>query len=145
MSHSVWSWTVERTIPSERGAGRRVIEEVLGRLEQQRWTTRDVFSVRLALEEAIVNAIKHGNRLDGRKQVRVACKLSPDRLWIKIADEGPGFNPEKVPDPTDPANLENPGGRGIMLMRSYMTRVEYNDVGNVVEMEKERAGSAEPV
>jgi serine/threonine-protein kinase RsbW len=145
MSHSTWTWTLEHAIPSQRGAGRSVIDEVLGQLEQHRWTSRDVFSVRLALEEAIVNAIKHGNRLDGRKQVRVTCKVSIDRLWIKIADEGGGFKPEHVPDPTDPANLERPCGRGIMLMRSYMNRVEYNDVGNVVEMEKQRESSVEPV
>jgi serine/threonine-protein kinase RsbW len=144
MSHSAWSWTVERTIPSERGAGRRVIDEVLGQLEEQRWSSHEAFSVRMALEEAIVNAIKHGNRLDGRKKVSVVCKMSSVRLWIKITDEGPGFDPQQVPDPTDPENLENPSGRGIMLMRSYMTRVEYNDIGNVVEMEKERANSTEP-
>jgi serine/threonine-protein kinase RsbW len=140
MSQPAWSWTVDRAIPSERGAGRRIIDEVLGQLESRRWSEHEVFSIRLALEEAIVNAIKHGNGLDDRKQVNVACKLSADRLWIKITDEGTGFNPEQVPDPTDPENLEKPCGRGIMLMRSYMTRVEYNARGNVVEMEKERSG-----
>jgi serine/threonine-protein kinase RsbW len=141
MSQPAWSWTVEQAIPSERGAGRQIIEEVLGQLEQRRWTDHEVFSVRLALEEAIVNAIKHGNGLDDRKQVRVACKLSADRLWIKITDEGTGFDPGQVPDPTDPVNLEKPCGRGIMLMRSYMNRVQYNTRGNVVEMEKQRAGA----
>ncbi len=144
MSHSAWSWTVERIIPSRSGAGRGFIDEVLGQLEQQHWSSHEAFSVRMALEEAIVNAIKHGNRLDGRKKVRVACKMSTARLWIKVTDEGPGFDPRQVPDPTDPENIENPSGRGIMLMRSYMTRVEYNDVGNVVEMEKERENSAKP-
>ncbi len=144
MSHSVWSWTLDRTIPSKRGAGRGVIDEVLGQLEQQQWSSHETFSVRMALEEAIVNAIKHGNRLDQRKKVRVICKVSPVRLWIKISDEGPGFDPGQVPDPTDPENLENPSGRGIMLMRSYMNRVEYNDTGNVVEMEKLRENSSDP-
>lgn len=139
MSRERWAWTTSQRIPSERGAGRRVIEEVLEQLEQYHWTGRDLFGVRLALEEAIVNAIKHGNRLDFQKQVRVDCKLSPERLWIEIADEGGGFLPEAVPDPTDPANLEKPSGRGIMLMRNYMNRVEYNESGNVVTMEKQRA------
>jgi serine/threonine-protein kinase RsbW len=57
---------------------------------------------------------------------------------VEIADEGSGFNPEQVPDPTDPENLECPSGRGIMLMRSYMNRVEYNAAGNKVVMEKHR-------
>ncbi len=144
MPHSAWSWTLERTIPSRRGAGRGVIEEVLGQLERQQWSSHESFSVRMALEEAIVNAIKHGNQLDHRKQVRVTCKVSAARLWIKISDEGPGFDPRQVPDPTDPENLENPSGRGIMLMRSYMNRVEYNELGNVVEMEKQRENSSEP-
>ena len=53
-----------------------------------------MFGIRLALEEAVVNAIKHGNRLDQTKQVHVVCKSTPDKIWIKISDEGPGFNPE---------------------------------------------------
>ena len=64
--------------------------------------------------------------------------MSPERLWIQIRDEGAGFNPEEVPDPTDPDHLEIPSGRGIMLMRAFMTRVEYNDLGNCVVMEKQR-------
>jgi serine/threonine-protein kinase RsbW len=145
MSHLHWSWTLERVIPSQTGAHRRVIEEILDRLEQEQWSSHDVFSVRLALEEAIVNAIKHGNRLDQRKKVAIACKTAADRLWVKVTDEGSGFRPEGVPDCTDPSNLERPSGRGIMLMRCYMTRVEYNEAGNVVEMEKQRAGSVERV
>jgi serine/threonine-protein kinase RsbW len=136
---------LERVIPSQSGAHRRVVEEILDRLEQEQWSRHDVFSVRLALEEAIVNAIKHGNRLDEEKKVAIACKTSSSRLWVKVTDEGPGFAPEGVPDCTDPSNLERPGGRGIMLMRCYMNRVEYNETGNVVEMEKHRAGSVEPV
>ena len=145
MSHPGWSWTFERVIPSKSGAQRTVIEEILDRLEQEQWSSHDIFSVRMALEEALCNAIKHGNRLDHRKKVGVFCKMATTRLWIKVTDEGTGFCPERVPDPTDPANLDRPSGRGIMLMRCYMTRVEYNEAGNVVEMEKERAGSVEPV
>ena len=140
MPKEPWGWTLNQRIPSERGAGHRIIERVLEHLEEHRWSPHDIFSVRLAMEEAIVNAIKHGNRLDRNKQVCVACKVSSDRLWIEVSDEGPGFDPENVPDPTDPDRLEIPSGRGIMLMRNYMNRVEYNDAGNAVIMEKERAG-----
>src|SRR5436305_1523008 len=118
MPNDCWAWFMEKVIPSRRGAGRPIIDEVLSRLENQQWTSRDVFSVRLALEEAIVNAIKHGNRLDASKQVRVVCKMSPERIFIEISDEGHGFDPEQVPDPTDDAHLDCPGGRGIMLMRN---------------------------
>ena len=139
MPHQHWAWTLNQAIPSERGAGHRIIEQVLDHLEIQGWSSHDTFSVRLAMEEAIVNAIKHGNRLDSSKQVRIICKMSPHRLWIEVSDEGSGFNPECVPDCTDPDRLEIPSGRGIMLMRNYMNRVEYNDTGNAVVMEKERA------
>jgi len=138
MSRERWAWTTSQRIPSERGAGQQFIEEVLEQLKLHHWTSRDLFGVRLALEEAIVNAIKHGNSLDCRKEVRVECKLSSERIWIEIADEGCGFQPHKVPDPTHPDNLEKPSGRGIMLMRNYMNRVEYNETGNAVLMEKRR-------
>jgi serine/threonine-protein kinase RsbW len=122
MSYPSWSWTLDRTIPSRTGAHREIIDEIIDRLSHESWSSHDVFSVRLALEEAIVNAIKHGNGLDQQKQVHICCKMSKQRIWVTVADEGSGFKPEQVPDPTDPANLEKPGGRGIMLMRNYMTR-----------------------
>jgi serine/threonine-protein kinase RsbW len=62
---------------------------------------------------------------------------------VIIEDEGPGFAPTDVPDPTAEENLEKPGGRGIMLMKAFMTRVEYNQKGNRVRLEKVRDGSAE--
>jgi serine/threonine-protein kinase RsbW len=110
--------------------------EQLGR---QRWPERDVFSIRLAVEEALVNAIKHGNQFDTSKRVYVTCSLSPARLRVEIADEGQGFDPNSLPDPTDPENLDMPCGRGIMLMRSFMSRVEFNETGNRVVLEKDRS------
>ncbi len=98
-----------------------------------------MFGIRLALEEAVVNAIKHGNCLDCNKRVHVICRSTADKIWIRISDEGRGFNPDEVPDCTDPAHLSSPNGRGIMLMRNFMSRVEYNQAGNVVEMEKLRS------
>ncbi len=139
MSHQPAAWTLDRTIPSQLDAGHRVLEELLARLGAENWSSRDIFGIRLALEEAVVNAIKHGNRLDAKKQVHVICKSTPDKIWIKISDEGPGFDPAAVPDCTDPEHIEAPNGRGIMLMRNFMNRVEYNDCGNVVTMEKLRS------
>ena len=117
---------------------------MLERLAEHQWTAHDIFSVRLALEEAIVNAIKHGNRLDANKHVHVLCKVSAELMWAQITDQGPGFDPEEVPDCTDDENLDRPSGRGIMLMRCYMSRVEYNDAGNIVVMEKRRTASNSP-
>ena len=138
MATESWTWNAELVIPSETGAGKRVVDDLLEQLAAHQWSEHDVHGVHLALEEALVNAIRHGNRSDPDKQVHVSCKLSPHRLWIQIRDEGAGFNPDDVPDPTDPENLEIPSGRGIMLMRAFMSRVEYNDIGNCVEMEKQR-------
>jgi serine/threonine-protein kinase RsbW len=142
MSNEHWTWSIERVIPSQTGAGKALLDEVLQRLEQCGWIQHDIFGVHLAMEEALVNAIKHGNRQDATKQVSVVCKLSPERVFIEISDEGPGFNPGAVADPTDLENLEVPSGRGIMLMRSFMSRVQYNERGNCVVMEKQRQKSA---
>lgn len=138
MADHSWTWRTEQFIPSETGAGQRILEDVLGQLAAQAWAEHEVHGIHLALEEALVNAIRHGNRSDVNKRVHVSCKLSASRLWVQIRDEGPGFNPEDVPDPTEPDRLEVPSGRGIMLMRAFMSRVEYNEIGNCVVMEKER-------
>ena len=138
-SDHTWTWIAEKVIPSETGAGKQVLDDLLANLEAHQWQPHDIFGIHLAMEEALVNAIRHGNRNDATKHVHVCCKLSTQRLWIRIVDEGPGFNPEMVADCTDIENLDVPSGRGIMLMRSFMSRVEYNERGNGVEMEKERA------
>jgi len=139
MSENRWVWQCERLIPSKTGAGAPVLQELLSQLEQNDWIQHDIFSVHLAMEEALVNAIRHGNQFDPNKHVRVACRMSPNLVRIEITDEGDGFDPSAIPDPTDPSHIEAPSGRGVMLMRSFMSRVEYNDVGNSVVMEKERA------
>lgn len=143
MSRNHSAWTLERTIPSELAAGHHLLDDLLARFQTEAWLPRDLFGIRLALEEAVVNAIKHGNRLDKGKHVHVVCKSTPEKIWIEIADQGPGFDPNAVPDCTNPDRLEMPCGRGIMLMRNYMSRVEYNQPGNVVVMEKMRATASE--
>jgi serine/threonine-protein kinase RsbW len=96
------------------------------------------FAVRLALDEALSNAIMHGNRGDESKSVAVEYSVTRDEVRISVADEGPGFHPETVPDPTLQENLEKPHGRGIMLMKAYMSEVHYNARGNAVTMVKLR-------
>ncbi len=95
-----------------------------------------LFALRLAIEEAIVNAFRHGHcNLPDGTPITVEYTLSPDRIRIAVEDKGPGFTPEAVPDPTLDENLENPGGRGLVLIRAYMSQVRHNDRGNRVEME----------
>jgi len=124
------------TIPSDTAEARRFQEEIEKHLVERRVTDQEVFSVRLALEEALVNAIKHGNQLDRAKNVFISYRFVADRFEVRITDEGQGFDPADVPDPTDVENLERPCGRGLMLMRHYMTEVEYNGTGNSVSMAK---------
>ena len=140
MAEERWIWSSDHLIPSRAGAGRPLLQELLEQLKRQLWVQHDIFSVQLAVEEALVNAIKHGNRLDHAKQVHVACRVAPDLLRVEITDQGRGFDLAAVPNPTDPEHLEAPRGRGIMLMRSFMSRVQYNDLGNCVVLEKVRGG-----
>lgn len=123
-------------IPNDTSEAREVQERIVSLMEANAWPMRDCFGVRLALEEALVNAIKHGNRMDPDKKVYIACELSTDEIRIVIEDQGEGFKIEEVPDPTEDDNLEKPGGRGIMLIRSFMTEVGYNDRGNRLTVAK---------
>jgi len=138
MSEERWIWRRDHVIPSDTAAGRRVLNEVLQELQARHWSPHDVFAVHLAMEEALVNAITHGNRLDPQKQVHICCRMSPRLVRVEISDEGPGFDPSTLPDPTDPDRLELPSGRGVMLMKAFMSRVEYGGPGNRVILEKER-------
>ena len=123
-------------IPNDTAEARDVQERIIGLMEQNAWPMRDCFGVRLSLEEALVNAIKHGNRMDPDKKVYIACELTEDEVIVVIEDQGDGFKIEEVPDPTEDNNLEKPGGRGIMLIRSFMTGVGYNDKGNRLTMSR---------
>ncbi len=93
------------------------------------------FAVRLAIEEALANAFNHGTRhLPKDTPVRLQFSASSTHIEISVEDQGPGFRPAAVPDPTLDENLEVPTGRGLLLMRAYMTSVDYNDRGNRVSM-----------
>jgi serine/threonine-protein kinase RsbW len=128
--------TADLVIPSDPVEARRIQDQIEQLLHARQVQDRDIFSIKLALEEALVNAIKHGNQMDRSKQVRIAYQLLPDRFEVHISDEGPGFDPGDVPDPTAAENLERPCGRGLMLMRHYMSEVAYVGSGNCVSMSK---------
>jgi serine/threonine-protein kinase RsbW len=134
-------YSTEVAIPSDPAAARQVEEEIEQQLRSNLFSEREIFSIRLALEEALVNAIKHGNGFDRTKKVRIAYGVRPDRFDIRISDEGTGFDPTDVPDPTAFENLERPCGRGLMLMRHYMSEVSYSPDGNSVVMTKHRNGT----
>lgn len=126
----------------------RAVKEIVQAIRANGFEDKDVFAVRLALEEAIVNAIKHGNKQDPEKQVIVKYRLHAGNphphsqvIEMVVEDQGDGFDPSKVPDPTAPEYLERPNGRGLMLMRTYMTSVEFNRRGNRVTMRRDCSSS----
>jgi serine/threonine-protein kinase RsbW len=106
--------------------------------QRQGYPPASLFAIRLALDEAISNAFRHGNRNDPDKIVTVECSVDRDTVQLDVADEGVGFDPEAVPDPTTEENIEIPSGRGIVLMRSFMSEVVFEPPGNVVRMRYDR-------
>ncbi len=141
MTQDKQTFSTSIEIQSEPAEGKQVIAQLLDKLAEFNWAENDVFGVHLAVEEAVVNAIKHGNQNDRTKVVRVQYEISADRFRIIVTDQGEGFDPEDVPDPTDEEHLELPSGRGLMLMRSFMTHIAFNDRGNQVTMEKDCTGT----
>jgi serine/threonine-protein kinase RsbW len=128
--------------PRERGVAEvRTLEEAIAVLDQivaaaARWDYPDpkLFGIRLSLEEAIINGVRHGNKFDPTKTVFVRYLLDDEAIHVEIEDQGPGFTPEAIPDPTDETGLDIPSGRGLLLMRHYMTEVRYNARGNCVQL-----------
>jgi serine/threonine-protein kinase RsbW len=127
---------VEVVIPSDPAEARRVQGEIEQLLKDHHYSERDLFGIKLAVEEALVNAIKHGNQMDRSKKVHISYRILPERFEVHITDEGGGFDPNDVPDPCAPENLERPCGRGLMLMRHYMSEVYFSARGNSVRMSK---------
>jgi len=117
---------------------RKTYRRILTEVRNLGYSCDDIFAIHLAVEEALVNAVKHGNRKDPEKSVSVEYSITPEKFEISVADQGKGFNPKDVPDPRDEKNLYNASGRGVLLMQSYMDIVEYNESGNCVHMVKYR-------
>jgi serine/threonine-protein kinase RsbW len=126
-------------ISSDLQAARGVEDLILQEAENLGYSPECAFAIRLALEEAVVNAHKHGNRADPTKRITVSYDVRPNRIVVRVRDEGPGFDPYLVPDPTAPDRISLPNGRGLMLMRAYLDDVCYNETGNEVQLVKERA------
>lgn len=92
------------------------------------------FAIELALEEAIVNAIKHGNRCDHSKHLNLMATVGPKQAEITVEDEGAGFDRCCVPDPRTDENLEKSTGRGLLLIESYMNSVKWSNNGRRITM-----------
>lgn len=104
------------------------------------WPTDEEYWLVTALREAVANAVRHGNRQDPERLVRLEYTIHNSSITICVEDEGEGFEPGEVPDPTDPANLLRPSGRGIFYMRQFMNKVEFSPTssgGTAVLMQRD--------
>ena len=126
----------EFVIASDLTEARRIQDLIERQLQQSNFHDKEIFGIRLALEEAIVNAIKHGNQMDRAKTVQVRYRILGDRFEALVVDEGPGYNPGDLPDPLAEENLERPSGRGLFLIKHYMTEVVVHPPGNRLAMAK---------
>lgn len=113
---------------------------VIQAIENQRYDHSSCFAIRLALEEALSNAFKHGNKNDPHKTVTMECRIDHGVILIDIQDQGEGFDPGSIPDPTAEENVEIPAGRGLTLIRAFMTEVHIDPPGNRVRMTYVRPG-----
>ena len=128
---------IKQTIPSSLSQSRVVIQELMDGVVVAGFSDAEAFGIKLSLEEAFANAIKHGNQFDPEKHVYVDATITPEKLDVTVRDEGAGYCPDCVADPTAPCNLEHPGGRGLLLIRAYMDEVTHSDEGRVVRMIKQ--------
>jgi serine/threonine-protein kinase RsbW len=93
--------------------------------------------VLLCVSEAVINSIEHGNRNDRNKSVTIEAECYSHRIFVKVKDEGSGFNLEMVDDPTSSANVKKESGRGIHIIRSLSDSLKYNSIGNSVQLKIE--------
>lgn len=131
-------WILEVAIESDPQQAVDVIKRVLDYLETNHWPSRDLFGIHLAMEEALMNAIKHGNRNQKDKKVSVSIAITAQRFYCRITDQGDGFALDDVPDPTCQDALECESGRGLALIRNYMDQAIHNESGNSIELIRER-------
>lgn len=127
---------IEFELPSDLLLMNGVLQYLLERVAKRGLITPERSNLFIALDEAFVNAVKHGNKNDPAKLVRIAAELSPREASFTVEDEGEGFNVQEIPDPCDPANLFKSSGRGVLLIYNIMDEVEYNAQGNRVKMVK---------
>jgi len=127
---------VKLTIPSDHHKACDFCAEILEKLKALDYNSDEIFGIHLSLEEALINAVKHGNANQPDKKVMVEYSATDQKFEITIEDQGPGFVPVEVPDPREKNNLYKSSGRGLLLMRAYMDKVEFNEKGNLIRLVK---------
>ena len=127
---------IEFELPSDLALMNGVLEYLQERVSKLGLIRPERSNLFIALDEAFVNAVKHGNKNDPTKLLKITAELSPKEACFTVEDEGEGFDIHEIPDPCDPANLFRTSGRGVLLIYNIMDEVEYNAQGNRVKMVK---------
>ena len=113
----------------------RIIESFIDNAKEKYALNDDIYgNIMIAVTESVNNAILHGNQGDKSKNVDLQLKLEDDTIRFTVEDQGKGFKYDELPDPTAPENLENPGGRGIFLMKHLCDEVNFREEGRIVEL-----------
>ena len=113
-----------------------ILNYMMNRIEKVCLVNSENSNLFIALDEALVNAVKHGNKFDAGKNVRISAEVSPTEARFSVEDEGEGFDVNSIPDPRDPENLFKTSGRGVLIIHNVMDEVRYNERGNRLEMVK---------
>ena len=127
---------IEFELPSDLALMNGVLEYLQERVAKLGLIRPERSNLFVALDEAFVNAVKHGNKNDLTKLVKITAELSPKEAAFTVEDEGEGFDIREIPNPCDPENLFRTSGRGVLLIYNIMDEVEYNAQGNRVKMIK---------
>ena len=123
---------VDSTVSAVEDMCRKLLTEA----EANGFGSDDIFAIHLAIEEALTNAVRHGNQQNPDKKINIKYSVTAEKFEISVSDSGNGFTPDSLPDPRCGENLYKCGGRGVLLMRAYMDVVEYSEIGNSVHMIK---------
>lgn len=130
-------------VPNDPAAVEAVGASLMESMRRQGYVKASLFAVHLCYHEAVTNAFRHGHQsLPAATPVKVSYHVTPSHVTLEIEDQGPGFDPGAIPDPTAEENLERGSGRGLLLMRAYMSKTEYNSRGNRLTMVYDRPPGA---
>lgn len=127
---------IEFELPSAISLMSIVLDYLMKRVEKLGVVKPERSNLFVALDEAFVNAVKHGNKFDSKKLIHIAAEVSKQEARFTIEDEGEGFDVQNIPDPLDPLNLFKTSGRGVLFIYNIMDEVKYNDRGNRLTMVK---------
>lgn len=127
---------IEFELPSAISPMHSILDYLLKRVEKLGVVKPEQSNLFVALDEAFVNAVKHGNKFDAQKLVRITAELSNKEASFTVEDEGEGFDVNSIPDPLDPENLFKTSGRGVLFIYNIMDEVKYNERGNRLTMVK---------